>query len=94
MLVFEKCINYISKTDFSRAYFEFIKSYERKTNVMTRSRISVFCERYNEDIGINDVKSKRILHRSVNQKLYVYTIIKIIILCFRTKIGKKFYLMG
>ena len=35
---------------------------------MTRCTIPEFCERYKIDIAIYDVKSKRILPRSVNQR--------------------------
>ena len=41
---FLKCINYIFKKDFSTEYFEFIQSYKRRTNVMTRCRIPEFCK--------------------------------------------------
>ena len=65
---FLKCINYIFDKDFSIEYFEFIKSYKRRPNVMTRCRIPEFCERYKIDIGIYDLNSKRILPRTVKQK--------------------------
>ena len=65
---FLKCINYIFKKDFSIEYFEFIKSYKRRSNVMTRCRIPEFCERYKIDIGIYDRNNKRILPRTVKQK--------------------------
>ena len=35
---------------------------------MTRCRIPEFCERYKIDIGIYDLKSKRILPRTVKQR--------------------------
>ena len=65
---FLKCINYIFDKDFSMQYLEFIHSYKRRTNVMTRCRISEFCTRYKIDIGIYDLNSKRILSRNVKQK--------------------------
>ena len=65
---FLKCINYIFKRDFSREYFEFIKSYKRRTNVMTRCRIPELCERYKIDIGIYDLNKQRILPRTVRQR--------------------------
>ena len=65
---FLKCINYIFSKDFSMEYFEFIQSYKRRTNVMTRCRIPEFSERYKIDIGIDDRKSKRILPRNVKQR--------------------------
>ena len=65
---FLKCINYIFDKDFSTGYFEFIKSYERRPNVMARYRIPAFCKRYKIDIGIYDLNSKRILLWTVKQK--------------------------
>ena len=65
---FLKCINYIFDKDFSIEYFEFIKSYKRRPNVMSRCRIPEFCKRYKIDIGIYDLNSKRILPWTVKQK--------------------------
>ena len=65
---FLKCINYIFDKDFSTEYFEFIKSYKRRPNVMSRCRIPEFCKRYKIDIGIYDLTSKRILPWTVKQK--------------------------
>ena len=65
---FLKCINYIFDKDFSTEYFEFIKSYKRRPNVMARCRIPEFCKRYKTDIGIYDLNSKRILRWTVKQK--------------------------
>ena len=65
---FLKCINYIFDKDFSIEYFEFIKSYKRRQNVMSRCRIPEFCKRYKIDIGIYDLNSKRILPWTVKQK--------------------------
>ena len=65
---FLKCINYIFDKDFSIEYFEFIKSYKRRPNVMARCRIPEFCKRYKIDIGIYDLNKQRILPRTVNQR--------------------------
>ena len=65
---FLKCINFIFNRDFNKEYFEFIKSYKRRPNVMTRCRIPEFCKRYKIDIGIYDVNTKRILPWTVKQK--------------------------
>ena len=72
---FLKCNTYILKKDFSMEYFEFTQSHRRRTIVMTRGRIPEFCEGYKRDNGIFDLKSKRILPRSVKQKdkcLYIH----------------------
>ena len=65
---FLKFINYIFNKDFSTEYFEFIQSYKRRTNVMTRCRILEFCKRYKIDIGIYCLKTKRIFPQTVKQK--------------------------
>ena len=65
---FLKCINYIFDKVFSIEYFEFIKSYKRRPNVMARCRIPEFCKRYKIDIGIYDRDNGRILPRTVKQK--------------------------
>ena len=65
---FLKCINYIFDKDFSVEYFEFIKSYKRRPNVMARCRIPEFCKRYKIDIGIYDLNTNRILPWTVKQK--------------------------
>ena len=65
---FLKCIIYIFKKDFSTEYFEFIQSYKRRTNVMTRCRIPEFYGRYKMESGKYDVNSKKTLPRSVEQR--------------------------
>ena len=65
---FLKCINHIFDKDFSTEYFEFMKSYKRRPNVMARCRIPEFCKRYKIDIGIYDLNTKRILPWTVKQK--------------------------
>ena len=65
---FLKCINYIFDKDFNIEYFESIKPYKRKPNVMSRCRIPEFCKRYKIDIGIYDLKKQRILPRTVKQR--------------------------
>ena len=71
---FLKCINSFFRKDFSIEYFEFIQSYKRRINVMTRCRIPEFCGRYKIDIRIYDPKSKRILPWNVEQKdIYVHS---------------------
>ena len=66
---FLKCNNYIFKKNFSMEYFEFIQSYKRRTNVITRCGIPKIFERYKLDLGIIcDLKGKRILPRIVEQR--------------------------
>ena len=73
---FLKCVDQIFEKDFSMEYFEFIQSYKKRTNVMTRCRIADFCERYKTDIGIYDPKSKRILPRNGGVFNYVSIMLK------------------
>ena len=49
-------------------FFEFLQTYKRRTNVMTRCRIPEFCERYKVDKGVFAPRIKRILPRTVKQK--------------------------
>ena len=65
---FLKCNNYIFDKDFSTEYFEFIKSYKRRSIVMTRCRFPEFCKRYKIDIGIYDPKIKKIIPRDVKER--------------------------
>ena len=68
---FLKCINYTFKKNVSKEYFEFIQSYERRTNAMTRCRLPEFCELYKLDTGKYD-KGKRLLPRSVEKNICSY----------------------
>ena len=65
---FLKCNNCIFVKDFSIDYFELIKPYKRRPNVMTQGRIPEFCKRCKIDIGMYDDKSKKILPRTVKQR--------------------------
>ena len=67
---FLKCTNQIFKMNFTKK-IDFTHSYKRKTNVITRCTILALCERYRIDIVLNDVKTKRKLPRSVNQKEFI-----------------------
>ena len=49
-------------------YLEFIQSYKKRTNVITRCRIPEFCQRDKIDVGRYDPKSKRKLPRIVKQR--------------------------
>ena len=74
---FLKLNNYIYKKDFYSEYFEFIQSYKRRTNVMTRCKIPEFCERHKMDIGIYDPKAKDHSLEMLKRGTYVYTFIKV-----------------
>ena len=65
---FLQCIEYMFRKDFTFKYSGFIRSFKRRTNVLTRWRIQEFCERNEKDTGIYDLKSKRILFRFVKRR--------------------------
>ena len=65
---FVNCNKYSFKKDFTKDYFEFIRPYERGTDVMTKCRIAKFCGRYKIDVAVYDFQSRRILARSVIEK--------------------------
>ena len=90
---FLKCVNFNFMKDFGMEYFEFIQSYKIGTNVMTRCRIPEYSERYKTDIGVHDLKSKRILPRSVKQRDICVHIHKNHYCVIRKKIEKMVYLM-
>ena len=90
---FLKCINTLFEKDLTKEDFESIQSYKRRTDDMTRCRIPDFCERCNLDIGIYDVKSRRILSRTVKERNTCLKIQKTTILLFGRKIEKTFWLV-
>ena len=85
---FLKCIDYIFEEDFSMEYFVFIQSYKRRRIVMTRCRITEVCERFKLDSGIYDLKSKRVLLRTVEQKGICVRIHKNLY-CFIWKVNRR-----
>ena len=85
---FLNCISFTFKKDFSMKYFEFIQSYKRRTNVLTRCRIPEFCERYKTDIGINDPEANEYSLGMLKRRIYVYTFIKILIVVSGRKIDE------
>ena len=46
-----KCINFLIDRDFTKEYFEFITSEDRRKNVLTIARIQPFVSKYGIDIG-------------------------------------------
>ena len=61
---------------------------------MTRRRIPKKCERYKIDFGIHDLKSKRILPRSVKRREVCVYFHKSHYFVIWKKIDEKVYLMG
>ena len=53
-MCFIKCINYFTKNDYTEEFLIFIRSEQRRSNVMTSARIQPFCKKYNINIGCFD----------------------------------------
>ena len=53
-LYFIKCINYFTKKDYTEEFLTFIRTEQRRPNVMTSARIQPFCKKYNINIGCFD----------------------------------------
>ena len=53
-MCFIKCINYFTKKYYTEEFLTFIRSEQRRSNVMTSARYQPFCRKYNIDIGCFD----------------------------------------
>ena len=53
-MCFIKCINYFTKKDYTEEFLTFIRSEQRRSNVMTSARVGSFCRKYNINIGCFD----------------------------------------
>ena len=51
---FKKCIKYFTKKDYTQEFLAFIRTEQRRSNVMTSARIQPFCWKYNINIGYYD----------------------------------------
>ena len=51
---FINCINYFTKKDYTEEFLTFIRTEQRRSNVMTAARIQPFCRKYNINIGCYD----------------------------------------
>ena len=72
-MCFIKCINYFTKKDYTEEFLTFIRSEQRRSNVMTSARIQPFCKKHNINIGCFD--GTRINPRNLTQKnisLFIY----------------------
>ena len=61
-----KCINYFSKKDYTEEFLTFIRTEQRRSNVMTSARVGSFCRKYNINIGCFD--GTRINPRNLTQR--------------------------
>ena len=48
---FVKCINFLTGEDYKEQYLDFIRSEQRRSNIMTKARIQPFCGANNIDLG-------------------------------------------
>ena len=65
-MCFIKCINYFTKKDYTEDFLTFIRSEQRRSNVMTSARVGSFCRKYNINIGCFD--GTRINPRNITQR--------------------------
>ena len=70
---FVKCINFLTGQDYKQKYLDFIRSEQRRSNIMTKARIQPFCRANNINLGYyND---DRVFPRSVTNRdsaLYLF----------------------
>ena len=71
---FIKCINFLTGQDYKQQYLEFIRSEQRRSNIMTKARIQPFCRANNINLGYyND---DRVFPRTVTNRdsaLYLFS---------------------
>ena len=70
---FIKCINYFSKNDYTEELLTFIRTEQRRSNVMTAARIQPFCKN-NINIGCYDgfrVCPRNITQRNIALKIHI-----------------------
>ena len=65
-ICFVKCINYFTKKHCTEDFLNFIRSEQRRSNIMTSARIQPFCKKYNVNIGCFD--GTRINPRNLTQR--------------------------
>ena len=63
---FMKCINYFTKKDYTEKFLTFIRTEQRRSNVMTAARIQPFCRKHNINIGCYD--GFRVCPRNITQR--------------------------
>ena len=53
-MYFIKFIKYFTRKDYTEEFLGFIRSKQRRSNLMTSARIQPFCRKYNINIGCFD----------------------------------------
>ena len=72
-MCFIKCFNYFTKNDYTKEFLTFIRTEQRRSNVMTSARIQPFCKKHNINIGCFDGTRKN--PRNLTQRdtsLFIY----------------------
>ena len=70
---FAKCVNFLTGQDYKQQYLDFIRSEQRRSNIMTKARIQPFCRANNNSLGYYN--GDRVFPRSVterNKALHLY----------------------
>ena len=70
---FIKCIYHLTGKDCTQKFSTFIRTEERRSNVMTSDRIQPFCRKYNLNIGCFDgtkINPRNITQRSISFFIY------------------------
>ena len=70
---FVECNNFLTGKDYKQQYFDFVRSEQRRSNIMTEARIQPFCRANNNNLGYYD--GERIFPRSDtdrNNALFLY----------------------
>ena len=70
---FVKSINFLTGQDYKQQYLDFIRSKQRRSNIMTKARIQPFCRAKNINLGYYD--GERVFPRSVTERdnaLYLF----------------------
>ena len=63
---FIKCVNFFTNKDYTQEFVAFIRTEQRRSNVMTSARIQPFCGNYNINIRCYD--GFRVCPRSITQR--------------------------
>ena len=63
---FIKSINYFTKKDYTEEFLTFIRTEQRRSNVMTSARVQPFCRKHNVNIGCYD--GFRVCPRNITQR--------------------------
>ena len=63
---FINCNKYFTKKDYTEEFLTFIRTEQRRSNVMTSARLQPFCRKYNINIGCYDCF--RVCPRNITQK--------------------------